>query len=230
MSAASDVTLDTIKTWIQNREPSAPLLVSSNNLVSLAELVQSLIDWAGQSGWAYSADIINCQPIKHTIPIAKIKQVLGQSSYAPLSKRKIIIIQQAEKLSLPAASSLLKSLEDAPSSTRYLLTARSRRSILPTILSRCQKISLTTNPLPPANTSRHVPLLDQTLLSRLSHAPEFNDNDLLSLTAALCERLRAQGPDPQLKNALTRIRDYYMIRSIKGNEKLAKDVLLASLP
>jgi hypothetical protein len=42
--------------------------------------------------------------------------------------------------------------------------------------------------------------------------------------------LREQGSTAELRRAFMRLRDYHFVTAQRGNIKLAKDVLLASLP
>jgi len=53
---------------------------------------------------------------------------------------KICIVDTTEDLNLSASNSLLKILEEPPSKTLFILVSNNKQSILPTILSRCQKI------------------------------------------------------------------------------------------
>jgi len=56
----------------------------------------------------------------------------------PLSaKRKIVVIQQAERLNHRAANSLLKTIEEPPPFAKLILTSDAIGAVLPTILSRC---------------------------------------------------------------------------------------------
>ncbi len=56
----------------------------------------------------------------------------------PGGQKRVIIIDDAKKLSKEAANSFLKTLEEPPAETIIILIAISRRNILPTIISRCQ--------------------------------------------------------------------------------------------
>lgn len=60
-------------------------------------------------------------------------------------------------------------------------------------------------------------------------AGEINDEILDTITAALEQQLRRQGPTPSLKRAYARLRDYYFIAARQGNTKLAGEVLLLSV-
>ncbi len=54
---------------------------------------------------------------------------------------KVCIIDSTEDLNISASNSLLKMLEEPPKNTLFILVSNNKQSILPTILSRCQKIS-----------------------------------------------------------------------------------------
>ncbi len=61
-------------------------------------------------------------------------------------KYKVFIINGAENLSIEAANTLLKTLEEPPPHIVIILLASSERDVLPTIVSRCQRLEL--NPVP----------------------------------------------------------------------------------
>ena len=54
---------------------------------------------------------------------------------------KVCIVDTTEDLNLSASNSLLKILEEPPKKTLFILVSNNKQSILPTILSRCQKIA-----------------------------------------------------------------------------------------
>ena len=54
---------------------------------------------------------------------------------------KVCIVDTTEDLNISASNSLLKMLEEPPKNTLFILVSNNKQSILPTILSRCQKIS-----------------------------------------------------------------------------------------
>ena len=76
------------------------------------------------------------------IGIDQIRELQLDSIYPPVeSSKKIYVIEGAEDLSLEAANSLLRILEEPPDYLIFLLLARGL-NLLPTILSRCQIIKL----------------------------------------------------------------------------------------
>jgi DNA polymerase III delta prime subunit len=57
-------------------------------------------------------------------------------------KARVILIIAAEKMNEHAANALLKTLEEAPPNTWFLLTTSAQGQLLPTILSRCLKVPI----------------------------------------------------------------------------------------
>lgn len=58
------------------------------------------------------------------------------------SAGRVVLIRQLERLNTAAANSLLKTLEEPPEGVRFLLTASRAGKLLPTLLSRCQRLNL----------------------------------------------------------------------------------------
>lgn len=88
-------------------------------------------------------DIIMVEPDeKGTIGVQAVHRLhhdLTYQSYQANANR-VAIIDQAESLSLPAQNALLKLLEEPPSNTVIILTARDKTTLLDTVLSRCRSI------------------------------------------------------------------------------------------
>lgn len=75
------------------------------------------------------------------IHMEEIRQVLGRIALRPfMGQYQAVIIDGADRLTEEAANSLLKSLEEPPSQTRFVLLTSQPSSCLPTIVSRCQLI------------------------------------------------------------------------------------------
>ena len=87
-------------------------------------------------------DVIWVWKAKRLIGIDQIRGLQEDALYPPSeAPRKVYVIAEAEALSLEAANSLLRILEDPPPYLVFLLLARSL-DLLPTIISRCQVIRL----------------------------------------------------------------------------------------
>ena len=72
--------------------------------------------------------------------IRELKRKLVLKSFE--GKYKIVIVWQAEKINVEASNAFLKLLEEPPENTVLILTTADEISLLPTIRSRCQRISL----------------------------------------------------------------------------------------
>ena len=89
-------------------------------------------------------DVIEIIPEEQTIKVEQIRYLKTEFIKSGLEgQHKIFIIDNAEKMTLSAANSLLKFIEEpGPGITIFLLSAHSNQ-ILPTIISRCEVIDLT---------------------------------------------------------------------------------------
>ena len=81
------------------------------------------------------------------IRIEQVRELRRQASLRPYEGRtRVFIIQDAELLTNEAANSLLKYLEEPPPNVLLLLLAADEDALLPTVLSRCQRLEL--RPMP----------------------------------------------------------------------------------
>jgi DNA polymerase-3 subunit delta' len=86
-------------------------------------------------------NIINRPPDKTQIPIESIRALRNRFSLKSFEARyKVAIIEDAEYMNEQASNALLKLLEEPSDDTVIILTAANQRSILSTIISRCQII------------------------------------------------------------------------------------------
>tara|TARA_B100001057_G_scaffold391945_1_gene400353 strand:- start:207 stop:1877 length:1671 start_codon:yes stop_codon:yes gene_type:complete len=75
--------------------------------------------------------------------IDDVRELIENSKYSPTNaKFKIFIIDEAHMLSKQAFNGLLKTLEEPPSSLKFILATTEVRKIPVTILSRCQRFDL----------------------------------------------------------------------------------------
>lgn len=73
--------------------------------------------------------------------VEQIREIVADTALAPIhASRKFYIIDRAELLGTAAANAFLKTLEEPPADVVLILLARTRESVLPTILSRCQVV------------------------------------------------------------------------------------------
>jgi len=82
---------------------------------------------------------------KRSIGIDQTREISRFLTKKPLeAKKKVVIVHTAEKLTIPAQNALLKTLEEPPEFALIILEAKTEDSLLPTVVSRCQKIRATT--------------------------------------------------------------------------------------
>ncbi|MBO4889201.1 MAG: hypothetical protein J5589_12950 [Firmicutes bacterium] len=106
-------------------------------------------------------DVKKIRPLPERKSISKEQiqtDLVGDIDIRPYRSRyKVYIIEEADKLTIEAQNTMLKTIEEPPSYGVILLLAERASSFLPTIISRCVKISL--QPLSPD-------LIVDTLISR----------------------------------------------------------------
>jgi DNA polymerase-3 subunit delta' len=89
------------------------------------------------------------------IKIGQIREFRRLTSYPPFgSGWRVALIKPAEALNDEAANALLKTLEEPPERHLIVLTALGEADLLPTVVSRCQKLAFA--PLPPALVAREL--------------------------------------------------------------------------
>lgn len=75
------------------------------------------------------------------IRIESIREAQGALKYRVERGKKVIIVDGAEKMQVGAANAFLKTLEEPPADSIIILISSNASELLPTILSRCQRIN-----------------------------------------------------------------------------------------
>ena len=76
------------------------------------------------------------------IGVAKVRELTEEALRFPLhAPIRVILIDGADRMTGPAANAFLKTLEEPPARTKFFLLAESFDRMLPTIQSRCGKVS-----------------------------------------------------------------------------------------
>jgi DNA polymerase-3 subunit delta' len=89
---------------------------------------------------------IKVPPDRNNILIEQIRDLNRELSFAPHGKYRVCVIYQAKSMTDEAANSFLKTLEEPPPGNILILNAKEPRNLLPTIVSRCQRVAF--QPLP----------------------------------------------------------------------------------
>lgn len=99
-------------------------------------------------------DVIRLEPppdrATRIIPVKDVREVIRKSGYHRYGgRRRVVIIDPAEAMQPAAANALLKTLEEPPEGTGFILIASHASALLPTIVSRCQRVRFGPVPMGP---------------------------------------------------------------------------------
>ncbi|GHT48405.1 hypothetical protein FACS1894102_1370 [Spirochaetia bacterium] len=84
---------------------------------------------------------LESEGISDSIPVLQIRNASYWLHLRPSGKKKVLIIENADRMKDEARNSLLKILEEPPSTAQIIMTTENAASILPTLLSRLRQYS-----------------------------------------------------------------------------------------
>ncbi len=94
-----------------------------------------------------SPDFLTIEPEGRTIKIKQIRELNRSLAFAPVSSRyRVAVLERSEAMTGEAANAFLKTLEEPPTGNIFILTTTEPMDLLPTIVSRCQRVSF--QPIP----------------------------------------------------------------------------------
>lgn len=94
------------------------------------------------SGTYLDIHITEPEPGKTGILLGQIKNIIGKAILMPMQgKYSTFIVNGAHTMNMEATNTFLKTLEEPPATSRFILIAPDRDSVLSTISSRCQNLS-----------------------------------------------------------------------------------------
>jgi DNA polymerase-3 subunit delta' len=83
------------------------------------------------------------------IKIEQVRTIVDRAAYRPFEgKRRVVVVDEADALVVQAQNALLKTLEEPPPSSVFILVTSRPDVLLPTVRSRCPELRF--RPLPPA--------------------------------------------------------------------------------
>lgn len=121
-------------------------------------------------------DVLTIIPEGQTIKVDQIRDIKATFIKSGMeSQKKVVIIEEAEKLTTSASNSLLKFIEEPDGDMIILFITDSKARILPTIQSRCQLLHF--NPLSKKQlslllTAEDIPPIEAKFLAELTNSKE----------------------------------------------------------
>ena len=88
-------------------------------------------------------DLLRVSEHKGAIKIEAVRDLIEELSKKPYGEgHRAVLIENAQAMTAQAQNCLLKTLEDPPDGTVFVLTCRSERELLPTVVSRCRVVRI----------------------------------------------------------------------------------------
>ena len=114
-------------------------------LVLLPEVLQEALGWgnaAGDGAEAGSEKASKAKPSKEIKVEAVRSAVTFAQTTSARGRAKVVVLHPAERMNGISANTLLKTLEEPPGAARFVLSCAAPDSLLPTIRSRCQSVTM----------------------------------------------------------------------------------------
>jgi DNA polymerase III subunit delta' len=115
------------------------------------------------------ADVLLIEPgDSGSIKVDQVRGAIERSAYRPFEgRRRVVIVDDADAMEAPAQNALLKTLEEPPAASTFVLVTGRPDLLLPTVRSRCQRVRFA--PLSPADIAQ-VLIRDHGFAEHDAHA------------------------------------------------------------
>jgi DNA polymerase-3 subunit delta' len=142
-------------------------------------------------------DVIEVEPSGTFVVVDQVEDMMKDAFTSPFeADRKVIIVTEADRFMESAANKLLKTLEEPPARTHFVLLSEAPEELLPTVRSRCQRIdfaALTDADVVAALTAAGVPADEAATAARLASGRLDRARSLAGLSGAGAEGGSAAG-------------------------------------
>ena len=115
------------------------------------------------------ADVLVIEPgDTGSIKVDQVRAAIERTAYRPFEgRRRVVIVDDADAMEAPPQNALLKTLEEPPAASTFVLVTSRPDLLLPTVRSRCQRIRF--GPISPAEMAS-VLMRDHGFEAREAHA------------------------------------------------------------
>lgn len=215
-------TLVSILSLIDDNSAVQPILLTGPATTQWDDVEQRI-----RSSLGRATEQISITPDGSTIKIRQVRDLLGTLSRTAFTAKRLVWIAPIDRIELAAANALLKELEETAEQNRFILATSFPGRVLPTIISRCQVRRFSDTKGSAARTDSSLPSIPEILSSPKKDS--LTEDELQAISAYLTTALQENTANPYARLGLMRLRDFYKIRAFRGNQKLAVQVLLATL-
>ncbi|MFZ4461561.1 MAG: hypothetical protein ACOYN2_03335 [Patescibacteria group bacterium] len=116
----------------------APIVVSPSQIEKIIQVLFTHKVFFEELPEIAHPDIAYFAPREDSYKVEEIRAIISRATMMSSGPYQAIIIHRVDEMSKEAANALLKTFEDVPTRTIFLLTLESRESLLETIASRVQ--------------------------------------------------------------------------------------------
>ena len=155
-------------------------------------------------------DIYTLKPDGSSMKINQVREMQRQIAYKVYEgKYKVIILEEADKLTLQGVNSLLKTLEEPMPQTVFILLAASQMGIPDTIISRCQRIYFGEEVVDQLDCLENIKILEDIFSGDIEK------------TISIIEKLEKEEKEylkQKIRNLIVLTRDLLVLKSTKENK------------
>lgn len=139
---------------IEGKLRSPLLLVGEEGTGRMFSVMQAIIELVVSQRGDKCADLVQLRegvhqdvtvvtaPSEKEIVVEPIREAMSRIGGLPVSMLyRFVIIDGADRMTLPAANAILKTVEEAPPHARFFLLAESFDRVIPTVRSRCGRVN-----------------------------------------------------------------------------------------